>query len=142
MEEPKVETPKVEAPKVEEPKVETPKVEAPKVEAPKVEEAKEDKAGKQVEVPKLPPKEEPKADKGQVEIPTERKVASPHVTQRIHKDNAQTSDVTDAEKAVTKASTEKQLPQTGDVSLALYGGLTLLSAMGLKKRKDKKNEIK
>ena len=137
---PKVETPKVETPKVEEPKVETPKVETPK--EPKVEEPKEDKAGKQVEVPKLPPKEEPKADKGQVEIPKERKVASPNVTQRIHKDNAQTSDVTDAEKAVTKASTEKQLPQTGDVSLALYGGLTLLSAMGLKKRKDKKNEIK
>ena len=140
VETPKVETPKVETPKVEEPKVETPKVETPK--EPKVEEPKEDKAGKQVEVPKLPPKEEPKADKGQVEIPKERKVASPNVTQRIHKDNAQTSDVTDAEKAVTKASTEKQLPQTGDVSLALYGGLTLLSAMGLKKRKDKKNEIK
>ena len=69
-------------------------------------------------------------------------MSSPNITQRIHKDNAQTSDVTDAEKTVTKASTEKQLPQTGDVSLALYGGLTLLSAMGLKKRKDKKNEIK
>ena len=152
VEEPKVETPKVETPKVEEPKVETPKAETPKAETPKVEppkvekpmveEPKEDKVGKQVEVPKLPPKEEPKTDKGQVELPKERKVESPNVTQRINKDNSQTSDVTDANKSVTKASKEKQLPQTGDVSLAMYGGLTLLSAMGLKKRKDKKNEIK
>ena len=147
VEEPKVEKPKAETPKVEEPKAETPKAETPKVEEPKaekpmVEEPKEDKVGKQVEVPKLPPKEEPKTDKGQVELPNERKVESPNVTQRINKDNSQTSDVTDANKPVTNASKAKQLPQTGDVSLAIYGGLTLLSAMGLKKRKDKKNEIK
>ena len=139
---PKVETPKVEHLKLKQPKVEQPKVEQPKVEAPELTEPKEDKAGKQLEVPKLPPKEEPKSDKGQVELPKERKVESPKVTQRIPTDNSRNTNVTDADKPWTEVSNVKQLPQTGDVSLALYGGLTLFSAMGLKKRKDKKNEIK
>ena len=139
---PKVEPPKVEVPKVETPKVEQPKVEAPKVEAPELTEPKEDKAGKQLEVPKLPPKEELKSNNGQVELPKERKVESPKVTQRIHTDNSRNTNVTDADRPLTEVSNVKQLPQTGDVSLALYGGLTLFSAIGLKKRKDKKNEIK